>query len=32
MSIEYRMLIVFIIYVLGMWLIFDWIDKGNKRK
>ena len=32
MPIEFKVAIVFVLYVLGLYVIFDWIDKGNKKK
>lgn len=30
--IEAKVLTVFVLYVIGLYVIFDWIDRGNKRK
>jgi hypothetical protein len=32
MPIEWRLFCVFVIYVIGMWVILEWIDKNDKKK
>jgi hypothetical protein len=32
MPIEWRLFCVFVIYVVGMWVILEWIDKNDKKK
>jgi hypothetical protein len=32
MPIEWRLFCVFVIYVIGMWIILEWIDKNDKKK
>ena len=31
MPIEWRLFCVFVIYVVGMWIIFEWIDNDKKK-
>ena len=31
MPIEWRLFCVFVIYVIGMWIILEWIDKDKKK-
>lgn len=32
MPIEWKLFCVFVIYVVGMWIILEWIDKNDKKK